>query len=149
MCIDLKLPIELVPSSCWYTNVRNNVTRSQWDKIRKMIYQRARYRCEICGGIGKRHPVECHEVWIYDDNTYIQKLSHFEALCPRCHEVKHFGFTTTRGFRDRALNQFCLVNNLNLSEAENIIESFYEQWERRNDIQWELDISLLKSFNIL
>lgn len=30
-----KLTIELVPKTCWFSNVRSNVTPSQWNKLKK------------------------------------------------------------------------------------------------------------------
>lgn len=143
-----KLQIELVPNGCWYTNVRSNVTKRQWDTIRKDIYQKAGYLCEICGGIGSRHPVECHEIWSYDIPTRIQKLEKLEALCPLCHEVKHFGFASERGFRLRALRRFSKINDISLEEAEEIIHVVLQQWQERSLLDWTLDISLLKKYGI-
>lgn len=39
-------------------------------------------------------PVECHEVWDYDDDRKIQRLERRVALCPACHEVKHAGLAS-------------------------------------------------------
>ena len=143
-----KLQIELVPNGCWYTNVRSNVTKKQWDIIRKDAYRKAGYHCEICGGVGARHPVECHEVWSYDIPTTIQKLEKLEALCPLCHEVKHFGFASERGFRKRALTRFAKINGICLEEAEEIIHAVFQQWEERSLLNWTLDITLLKKYGI-
>ena len=65
------LTVKLVPSTCWFSNVRDHVAKSTWDKLRKTTYQQAHYQCEVCGGRGKRHPVECHEIWHYDDLKHI------------------------------------------------------------------------------
>jgi len=53
-----ELTIELVPKTCWYTNLRSELPKSKWDKLRKKSYQEADYKCQICGGKGNRHPVE-------------------------------------------------------------------------------------------
>jgi hypothetical protein len=45
-----------------------------WDRLRHQVTAEAGNRCEICGGRGRRWPVECHEVWHYDDTTKIQRL---------------------------------------------------------------------------
>ena len=70
----MKLTIELVPSTAWYSNVRSNVTSSQWDVLRKECYKNAGYKCEVCGGKGPKHPVECHEIWEYNDESFTQTL---------------------------------------------------------------------------
>lgn len=145
---ELKLQIELVPDKCWFSNVRSNVTPRDWDNIRKRVYQEAGYKCEICGGVGAKHPVECHEIWSYDDIRHLQKLEKFQALCPPCHEVKHFGFASIRGFRDRALKRFMRINDISLDTAEALIGAAYFQWQNRSDITWGLDIDLLKDYGI-
>ena len=144
----LKLQIELVPQGCWFTNVRSNVTKKEWDFIRKHVYIDAGYRCEICNGVGSRHPLECHEVWSYDIGKKIQKIEKLQALCPACHEVKHFGFAVSRGFRQRALAHFIGINSLESNEATEIIQVVFEQWIERCYINWNLNLDILKNFNI-
>ena len=69
----MKLTIELVPKTAWFSNLRSILARAAWDKLRKESYKNAAHKCEICGGYGKKHPVECHEIWEYDDKNHIQK----------------------------------------------------------------------------
>ena len=144
----LKLQIELVPSSCWWSNVRSNVTNKQWDNIRKPVYLKANYNCEICGEKGTKHPVECHEVWIYDDTTLIQRLGHFQALCPLCHEVKHIGLAGVRGNEERAFNRFKTINQLDDNTARQIKSAVFKQWRIRSGQQWKLDIEHLKEYGL-
>ena len=66
------LTIELVPRTSWYRNVRSNVSREEWERLKKITFSRAGYVCELCGGRGRKWPVECHEVFEYDDKRYIQ-----------------------------------------------------------------------------
>ena len=77
-----KLTIELVPSTSWFNNVRSQVSAQEWDIIRHIVYAKANNICEICGGKGNKHAVECHEIWEYDDKEHIQKLIGMIALCP-------------------------------------------------------------------
>ncbi len=79
-----RLTVELVPKTSWYNNIRALVDELDWDRIRRQVYRQADYRCEICGGRGPEHPVECHEVWRYDDRTHVQMLVRMIALCPAC-----------------------------------------------------------------
>jgi hypothetical protein len=65
-----KLSIELVPQTCWFSNVRDHVDQKTWDILRKDTYKKANYKCEICGGVGSKHPVECHEIWDYYEKAY-------------------------------------------------------------------------------
>lgn len=94
----MKLEIELVPSSSWGNNLRDeaNLSRGDWDTLRRGCYERAGHKCEICGGVswrtygGKRKKiVECHEIWSYEGG--VQRLEGLVALCSKCHRVKHIG----------------------------------------------------------
>jgi hypothetical protein len=105
-----RLTIELVPETAWFRNLRSEISGEAWDKIRKDCYKNAGYVCEICGGVGQRHPVECHEIWEYDDGDKRQILRGVIALCPSCHEVKHIGLTQMRGGLDRAVSHMAEVN---------------------------------------
>ena len=147
---NLKLTIELVPSSCWWSNVRSKIKRTQWDRLRKQVYKAADYKCEICGGVGTKHPVECHEIWDYDDKNKLQTLSKFIAICPLCHEVKHIGLTATweGDYYLRAYKRFQEINKLTIEETRLFISYFWHQWRERSKHQWKLDISLLDNYDI-
>ena len=106
-----KLTIDLIPSTCFFSNVRSEVSKKDWDKIRKDIYKKAKYLCEICGGKGEKHPVECHEIFSYIDDIRLQKLDGFIAICPNCHASKHFGFSQLKGKEEKVIKHMMKVNN--------------------------------------
>lgn len=141
------LDVVLVPSTTFENNVRSLVKRSEWDKIRREVYHRADYKCEICGGVGKRHPVEAHEIWEYDWVTMTQRLVGLQALCPSCHRVKHLGFAFHANggkFKWAAIEQLKKVNNLSQTEADQYIEEVFEDWNQRSEYEWTVDISFLE-----
>jgi hypothetical protein len=142
------LTIELVPKTAWYKNVRSNVSKEEWEKLKRITFSRAGYRCEICGGQGQRWPVECHEIFAYDDEHHIQKLVRLVALCPACHEVKHIGLAGLRGKGNAAKAHLARVNNWSIEDAELYIEGCFELWHRRSCHEWELDLSYLEQFGI-
>lgn len=142
---NLKLSIELVPSSSWYSNVRSNVSKDNWEKIKKVIFKNADYKCEICGGIGKKHPVECHEIWEYDDKNHIQKLVGCIALCPSCHRVKHYGLSSIQGLEVPTKKWFCKINNIDFNEANVEISKAFSTFNERSKHQWTLDLNWLKT----
>jgi len=72
----LRLSLKLVPATAWFANLRNICEQQTWDVIRKRTYKAYDYRCGICGGIGDKHPVECHEVWAYDDIDVRQEATY-------------------------------------------------------------------------
>jgi hypothetical protein len=148
MSEDLKLTIELVPRTSWFSNVRNEVEKRVWDSIRRACYKKAAYRCEICGGKGDKWPVECHEIWEYDDETYIQRLAGFIALCPSCHLVKHYGFASLNDKEEEAFNHFRKINHLSPGVAESYIDVAYRTWEERSQSKWQIDISILQKYGV-
>lgn len=140
-----RLTIELVPSTCWWSNVRTLVAPGVWERLRRATAHAAGHRCEICGGRGRRHPVECHEVWEYDDTRMVQRLERLIALCPSCHEVKHFGLAETRGRRGAALVHLARVNGWSAADAETYVEAAFEQWASRSRREWILDCTVLEA----
>jgi len=139
-----KLSIELIPKSCWCSNVRDHVSTEVWNMIRKDVYKKANYRCEICNGIGDKHPVECHEIWYFFDKKLIQKLIGMIALCPKCHLAKHPGSAQMRGLADIAIKQLMKVNKWNLDDTWNYIEEKIKINNERAKFQWKLNLSWLK-----
>ena len=144
-----KLTIELVPSTCWFTNLRSELSKSQWDQLRKATYRKANYRCEICGGKGDKHPVEAHEIWHYDDANLIQSLQGIIALCPACHQVKHIGLAQLRGKEEEAANHLKKVNGWNKLQTQKYILEAFQIWNERSQYQWQLDLTWLEQNGII
>lgn len=140
------LTVELVPSTCWYSNVRSAVPKEHWDVIRKQAYLMAGHVCEICGGVGSRHPVECHEVWNYDDDDLTQTLVRMTAICPQCHEVKHIGRAMKFGRGRRAMEHLASVNGWLTTDAEIYVSQQFLIWQERSNHKWKLDIRNLHKY---
>lgn len=143
------LTIELIPSTSWFSNLRSLLEKEEWDKIRKGCYKKAAYKCEICGGKGPIHPVECHETWDYDEEKKIQKLVGLIALCPSCHQTKHYGLAMINGKEQSVKKHLMKINSLTEKEVDEYIKLVFEEWKRRNKIQWTLDVSILDTYKLL
>lgn len=141
----IPLTIELVPSSSWYSNVRTNVSKSDWDKIRLKCYAKAHYKCEICEGDGKKqgfkHSVECHEIWQYNNGE--QKLVGFISLCPLCHKAKHIGLAQLNGEYSMVKKHIMKVNNMTSNEVENMVSDAFKVWRERSQQKWNVNIELI------
>ena len=138
-----KLTIELVPSTTWEDNVRSAISDAEWDTLKKQVYRKAGYCCEICGGKGDRWPVECHEIWEFDEELKLQTLLGFIALCPSCHSVKHIGYASILGKYAQTLNHLMMVNGWSKREAEKYVHTAFKLWDERSKIKWKVDISEL------
>jgi hypothetical protein len=153
-CVDLdsapaaRLSIELVPSTCWYSNVRREVSRADWEVIRRAAYGAAGYRSEVCGGRGPQHPVECHERWHYDERQLVQRLERMVALCPACHQVKHLGHADITGHSAQARAHLADVNGWSRQQTDRYIAEAFASWQRRSRNEWQLDITALADYGI-
>lgn len=139
----LRLTIELVPSPCWYSNMRTKVSRTTWDKIRRQVYAEYHYRCGICQA--EHVTLHCHEIWQYDDEQHIQKLAGFIALCEMCHHCKHIGLAGIRaseGTLDFAhvVSHFMQVNQCSQEEYQAHSQEAWDLWRERNQHQWTTDL---------
>jgi hypothetical protein len=142
-----KLTVELIPSTCHFSNVRTTVKKKEWDKIRFLAYETAGNKCQICKSIGTeqghKHNLECHEIWDYDDENHIQTLVGLIALCPICHQVKHIGMAIKMGRFTKCVRQLALVNKWTRPEIDAHIAESFEVYKERSLHEWTLDLSLL------
>lgn len=140
-----KLDFELVPDSCWYSNLRSILKPSMWDVVRRDAYARAEGRCMICNRPVKR--LEAHEKWEYDEKTCTQKLVDVVAICHSCHSVIHIGRTQLLGDEKKASDHFMKVNECSYSDYRKALGAANEKHRQLNSVaEWKLDLSWLKRF---
>jgi hypothetical protein len=134
----------LVPSPLWGVNLRALLEKTQWDRIRRDAYARAGRRCKVCGGKGEKWPVEADEAWDYDDDRCVQTLKGVIALCPLCHQVRHWGSTQLKGQTEATFSHLRRVNGWTEREADKAIEEAFDLWEKRSLKPWRSDFSWLR-----
>ena len=139
---NLKLTIELVPSTSWYENMRKVLSRQDWDVLRKKSYTDGGHRCAVCGASGR---LNCHEVWEFNDKVKVQTLKGFTALCDMCHHVKHIGFAgilAREGKLDMGdvENHFCQVNGCDYSDYVTHSDKAWKLWEKRSKYNWKIEL---------
>ncbi len=140
-----RLNFELVPDSCWYSNLRSILSPTQWDFVRKDAYARANGRCMICGRVVKR--LEAHERWEYDEERCVQKLADVVALCHCCHEAVHIGRAQLTGRGREAEDWFMKVNGVGYAELRAALGKANEDHRRRNQVpEWKLDLTWLRRY---
>ena len=144
--------VDLVPSSCWFTNVRSCVAPRDWERLRHMIEDRAGRRCEVCGAgkdRAKKRWLEAHERWAYDDRVRVQSLRRLICLCTDCHHVTHFGFASqVLGIGEQALAHLVHVTGMSKAEAYRHVDEAFTLWHRRSQVEWDLDLSILTGAGI-
>ena len=137
-----RLEIQLVPDSCWCSNLRSILSKKEWDIVRHDAYARAGGKCGICSRSVNR--LEAHEKWEYDEDTHTQRLVDVVALCHSCHSVVHIGRTSLVGDIDKAEKWYMKVNECSYADYRKDLARATEDHIRRNQIdEWNLDISYL------
>ena len=142
----VSLYVDLVPSSAWFSNLRSELKKEEWDSVKRATFRSANYRCQSCGGVGPNHPVECHERWNFDVDSKVQTLIGTISFCPSCHEATHFGLARVRGRDGIAFEHLMRVNKWSESEAREHIALAMEEWKWRSTIRWKLDARWLLDF---
>ena len=141
----MKLDFEIMPSGAFNNNLRTALSKKAWDFIRKGAYERANYKCSMCGKKAKR--LEAHERWSFDKERGIQKLEDVLAVCHACHSVIHIARTQVLGFEDKAIIHFRKVNNC---DYQGYIQALKKATEKSVELstvsEWNLDLSWLKRF---
>ncbi len=145
--------VDLVPSSCWFTNVRSCVDPADWERLRRPVLRRTGYRCEACGRGEDRRPdigryLDVHERWTYDEVAGVQTLRRLVCLCSDCHLVTHFGYATIQGRGDEALAHLLTVNAWTDEQTVAHVADAVQVWERRSTRTWELDLGILTGAGI-
>ena len=141
-----ELFIDLIPNTCWFTNVRYCTHSRDWDRLRDCVYSRVNNTCECCHN--KTNNIEAHERWHYDNDTKTQKLVRLVALCKMCHTTTHIGLAGIKGKGSEALEHLKKVRNFTHEEAIEHNKQAFQVWRERNTIKWNLDLSLLTNNNI-
>ena len=138
--------VDMVPESCWFTNVRTCVSQQDWERLRRMITGRAGQRCEVCGAredrTGQRW-LEAHERWAYDDRAGVQALRRLICMCSDCHLSTHLGYANVTGRADQALAHLRAVTGMTAAEVSHHVHAAGARWTARSARVWVLDLSML------
>ncbi|MCM2388146.1 DUF5710 domain-containing protein [Streptomyces albipurpureus] len=143
--------VDLVPSTCWFTNVRSCVDKKDWERLRRMITHRAGQRCEACGSAEDRDAkrwLEAHERWTFDDTTRVQTLKRLICLCTDCHTVTHFGYAQVRGIEAQAFAHLIKVTKMTEPQAREHVRAAFALWQQRSATAWELNLGILTDAGI-
>lgn len=139
----MKLHIELIPKTCWGINLRTKFKKSDWDKIRKSVYEKQNICCYTCGE--KCNSLDAHEMWEYDEENHIQRLSNIIGVCKSCHNAIHYGRAQKTGHEREAREQFIKVNNCEIYDFQDELLKVKDDYYRRSRIEdWELDLSYIE-----
>jgi hypothetical protein len=130
--VRLKLKIEPITNSTWGLSLANKLPKEEWDKIRREVYYRAKYKCDICGASGWN----CHEVWRYEDSRRIQRLIGVGNRCDKCHDLHHFGRSKavkSKKYIEELISHWCSVNGKSRKDFFTHEKEVFEISKKRAD----------------
>jgi hypothetical protein len=138
----MKLTVELVPSTVWYSSLYRLLPREVWDRIRNEIISKNGRKCQVCGETEGK--MNLHEIWGYDDTKHVQKLKGFTLLCEMCHHVKHIGLAGTLANEGKldyndVIEHFCKVNYCTKKDFEKHRTEAFDVWHKRSQYEWKQD----------
>ncbi len=85
----LRLTVEPVPTTTAGKSLNKTLSSNRWARISKRVRDEYGNKCAICGVLGQKGGIHCHEEWEYDEAAGVQRLSALIPLCRLCHRVKH------------------------------------------------------------
>jgi Domain of unknown function (DUF5710) len=143
--------VDLVPASCWFTNVRSCVDQRDWERLRRMVVERAGRRCEACSrgrAPAEGRGLEVHERWLYQETTAVQVLRRLICLCTDCHTATHMGLAGLRGIADKAEAHLAAVNHWSPDQVEEHVGAAFELFTQRSRTHWQLDLRILDAAGV-
>jgi hypothetical protein len=142
------LTVELVPETSCFSNIQFEISKDEWEKIKKITFTKAGRNCQICGDYCPNSSLICHENWQYDDTNHIQILDEFIALCPTCQKVKQKEVACIKRLDNFPYQQLARVNRWTIKKTKQYVDEQYQTWKKRSQHEWELDISWLNQLEI-
>lgn len=160
------LYVDLIPETSWFSNARKHLAPADWDHVRHIVYERARFSCECCGvtpgsvetasqNVHTRRPLrgpfrlESHERFSYDEQTHVQKLERLMALCNLCHMTTHFGLARVMGWERPAFEHLLDVSGMSFEQGNRHVREAMKLAIERGRHQWTVDLSILTDSGIL
>lgn len=138
--------VDLIPRSCWFTNVRSCIDAGSWQRLSRLTRQRAGHRCEVCSGQAQPQRgvhLEAHERWEYLPQTGVQSLRRIVTLCTWCHLVTHWGYAQVSGREALARRHYKEVSGLDDHGVNHAVAEAFALWSERSQRSWTLDVSIL------
>lgn len=148
------LCVDLVPRSAWGQSVRSVLSKHRWQRLSRGIRRRAEGSCEACGMVSSDTmlaDLACHERWQWDEQAGVQRLARLMSLCQACDAVTHLGYYRTQHDGDDGVPRAHLarIRGWSAQEVAAHIEEAESSWDRRSQIDWQLDIEILRPTGLL
>lgn len=128
------LSIDMIPQTQWHKNVRSAVSESDWDRLRRFVYKRAEYKCEICGAENEK--LDAHELWKFDPVKGTQILIRIIGLCKKCHQSIHFALSIIQGLEKETKEHLCRIRGFDEEQFQQHHKTQHDVWVRLSQREW-------------
>ena len=141
------LCVDMIPESSFGASLKNLLTDSSWNEIRRSSYHASGTVCLCCGeGSGA---LQCHEVWDFDDQPagdgwQTQRLKGLLAVCGPCHMMFQPGLANIRGLSEDIQNRLRTINVWSSDEYNQHAQHGNRMHAIRSRVSWRLDFSDFK-----
>ena len=135
----LKLLPVLIPKPLWGINAHNLLVGECWQRMRRDTFLRDKNRCVICG---EQKPLQCHEVFSFDDAEGIAVLTKLESRCEVCHDCNHLGrlYKTDPDAFKSALAYLGVINQLDPPDVIRLVKEAFRLHKTRTR-PWEMRVA--------
>lgn len=139
-----RLSVELVPSTCWLTGLRDCLSPDDFKRLRMGIRQRSGKQCDLCDGLEEPdNEIYLDAVGRFDYVEGKQVLRKLSCVCTRCRNAQEFGQSQLRGLRTDAFAHLMSVNGWTKIQTMEHVHEAFAVWSARSRLSWEPDLSLL------
>jgi len=101
----------------------------------------ARRACQVYSDAASASPLNCHELWDYNDDQSTATLVGLRIQCRNCDSAVHMGRAVRLGFGNTALAQLVKVNLIGAREARMLYRSALDEWRLRNKKHWRIVVA--------
>ena len=146
----IPLRLELVPQSCC-SGLREQLPPRDWVRLRDELLVATRHCCQACGvSNGPERPVNCQEVWDYDDVPHIQRLERMVVLCLRCRRIRYLSRNSLDNppLDEGPLAHLAEVNGWDEDTTYRHLQEALALYDERDRYSWRTDLTALTTYGI-
>ena len=145
---ELRLRMELIPEPLWGQNLRTELGKTKWRRLRDALAARRKPGCAVCDS---RAPLQGHEVWDYAETKTagIATLQDINLICQDCSSIHHFGrfhllFAQSKPQEyERVIKHALRVNGCDMATWEQHGREAKAAYDRRSKLSWTVDYGWL------
>ncbi|MBB2932463.1 HNH endonuclease [Paraburkholderia silvatlantica] len=145
----------------------------KWQDLRLKYFRKNNHTCQSCRKKFEVKELELRELWSFDEQEREQKLEALIPLCHDCHAIAHISrafaevkitenliakfkgksdglqklnesLLISKQRQDELFERYTLYNRTTIEQAQKDLKFAYAEAERRKEIKYQLDLSLLK-----